>query len=165
MAGVVIERDDPPGAEAEVLGHQRQPLGLAQRELAAGGLDEPQARAQLAGAPPEAGARLVEADAVVVARVLAVVQHAIHPLARVGALPGQRHAIDLGRRQARLAQAGVDGQPRIAGVVLEAREALFGGAGDDRAVAQDGGGRAVGLGDAEDDHRSILTDPYGQTCT
>ena len=51
-----------------------------------------------------------------------------------------------------LGEQRVDRAPRIPGVVLEAREALLGGAADDPTVAEDGRGRAVRLGDPEDDH-------------
>src|SRR5262249_17364886 len=65
--------------------------------------------------------------------------------------------IDVGRPQREITQERVDGETRIAGVVLQAREALLRGAGDDLAVAEDRRRRAVRLADPENDQRRALT--------
>src|SRR5947208_8163101 len=135
--------------------HQMKALALGQVELAARGLDEAEPAAQLAGPAGEA-ATLVEADAVILPRVRGVVEHAVHPLARVRAQAGQRDDVDVGRGETELAQQRVYRLARIAGVVLQPAEALFGCTADDLAVAQDRRGRTVGLGDAEDDHRDVI---------
>src|SRR2546422_1260486 len=74
--------------------HQVKALTLGQIELAARRLDEAEPRAQLAGPAGEA-ATLVEADAVILPRVRGVVEHAVHPLARVRALAGDRKSTRL----------------------------------------------------------------------
>src|SRR5437773_4239808 len=133
--------------------HQMKALALGQVELAARGLDEAEPRAQLAGPAGEA-ATLVEADAVILPRVRGVVEHAVHPLARVRAQAGQRDDVDVGRGETELAQQRVYRLARIAGVVLQPAEALFGCTADDLAVPHDLRRRTVGPGVAADDNRS-----------
>src|SRR5713101_5714951 len=72
------------------------------------------------------------------------------PILRAGAREG--HDVDVGGREVALLEKGVDGQAWIAGVVLQAGEALFGGAAHDAAVPKDGRRGAVCFVDAEDDH-------------
>src|SRR5437899_10323930 len=135
--------------------NQVKALTLGQIDLAARRLEEAGPRAQLAGPAGEA-ATLVEADAVMLPGVRGVVEHAVHPLARVRAQAGQRDDVDVGRGETELAQQRVYRLARIAGVVLQPAEALFGCTADDLAVAQDRRGRTVGLGDAKDDHRYVI---------
>src|SRR5439155_11973452 len=85
-----------------------------------------------------------------------VVMIAVHPLGRVRSRAGQRDYVDVGRGETELAQQRVHRLARIAGVVLQPAEALFGCTADDLAVAQHRRGRTVGLGDAEYDHRDVI---------
>jgi hypothetical protein len=85
------------------------------------------------------------------------VEHPVEPVAGGGAGARERHHVDLGPKHAALLEERVDGETRVARVVFEAGEALFGGAAHDAAVAKDGRRRAVGFIEAEDDHlRSII---------
>src|SRR5262249_15400944 len=155
VAEMVSERLDALAREPEVRGDQAQALALAQIELAAGRLDEAQARAELPG-PAGKPAPLVETDAVVLPRVGRIVEDAIHPVARIRAEAGQGDQIDGGRGETELAQERGHRLARVAGVVLQPAEPLLGRAGDDLAVTQDRRGRTVGFGNAEDDHRDVI---------
>ena len=54
-------------------------------------------------------------------------------------------------------QRGLDGEPREAGILLDAREALLLGGEDDPTVLHKGGGRVVQIGvDPEHMHWSLL---------
>src|SRR6266702_5088778 len=89
-------------------------------------------------------------------QVKALVLGQVELAARGLAQASQRDDVDVGRGETELAQQRVYRLARIAGVVLQPAEALFGCTADDLAVAQDRRGRTVGLGDAEDDHRDVI---------
>src|SRR5207247_3064752 len=76
----------------------------------------------------------------------------VEPLARRDSRHRQGDHVDLGGGDTALLEEGIDGEPGIARVVLETREALFGRAAHDAAGAQNGRGGAVGFVDSEDDH-------------
>jgi hypothetical protein len=157
VTGVVIEGHDALVAQPEMTDDGGTALGVLHLELAEGAVDDAEPRAQLARALAEAARGRLQPHAVVLARVGGVVEHAVHPLAGVGVEAREGDEIDLRGCDAALAQEGVDGPTRIAGVVLEPREALFGGAADDDAVLEDRRRRAVRLRDPEHDHATNLT--------
>ena len=164
MAEMMVVGDDATAVQAEVVGDEAETVALGDLELAARAAGQAETRAELARAPPEAARRLLEPHAVVLAGVVGVVQHPVHPVARVGARAGERHEVDVARSQRELAEQGVDGQARVARVVLQPGEALLGGTAHDGAVAQDRRRRAVGLGDAENDHPADLIRPTLRRC-
>src|SRR2546427_13198335 len=105
--------------------HEVKALALGQVELAARGLDQAEPCAQLAGPAGEAPT-LVEAAAVILPPVRGVVEHAVHPLARVRAQAGPRDNGDVGPGETGLAQQRVHRPARITGAGLQPAEALFG---------------------------------------
>src|SRR5207249_126800 len=103
--------------------------------------------------PPRRGGGAEAVAGIVVGedqRVLAREAPAVVGRGRVGA--GEGHAVDVGGGEAARLETGVEGQARVAGVVLQPGEALFGGAAHDAAVPKDGRRGAVCFVDAEDDH-------------
>ena len=103
VAEMVVVGDDAAPLEAEVIGDERQPLALGELELAARALGQAEPRAELARAPSEPARPLLEAYAVVLAGVVRVVQHAVHPVARVRARAGERDQVDVARGERELA--------------------------------------------------------------
>src|SRR3990172_8751730 len=152
MAGVVVEAKDPVGGNAQMVGDERQSLGLGDAEFAAGGVDQPELGPQLAETFPESATSGRQAHPVVLPAVGLVLERGVEPLLGRHARAGQRDEIDVARRETELRQDRVHGAPGIPRVVLHAGEALFAGAADDLSVLEDGGGRAVGLVDTENDH-------------
>ena len=156
MAGVVIGDAHALVGEPQMARHVTAPRAVAERGLAGRRIEQAELGAELAGASGQPAPRDLEADAVVSPPVGVVAHHPVHPLVGRDARAGEHHAVDGARAQAELAQQRADGEPRVAGVVLQAGEALLGGAGDDRAVTEDGGGRTVRLADAQDDHDATI---------
>src|SRR5262249_34231751 len=151
---------DALARDAEMLSDEREPLGLRDAELPPRGVDQAELGSPLPHLLLEGPARRGPRDTVVLLRVGLVVEHLIEPLARGRPCARQRHEIDLGGTDAALAEERVDGEARVAGVVLEPGEALLGGAADDPTVLEKSGGGAVGLVDAENDHVSgIISGP------
>ena len=152
MAGVVVEAHDPLGRDPQVLGDRVEPLVLGETELATRRAHEPVPGSPLAQRLPEGPAARRPRHAVVLLRVRLVVEYPVLPLACRRAGAGEGHQVDLAGRDPELLEEAIDRAPGIARVVLEPAPTLFGGAADDAPIRQDGRGRAVRLGDPEDDH-------------
>src|SRR5262249_43053067 len=152
--GVMVEGDDARAREAEGGGDEGEARARAGPELARRGRDGAELGPPLPHLLLEGRARRGPRHAVVLLDVGLVVEHTIEPLARGGPGTGQGHEVDLGRRDAALAEQRIDGEARVACVILESGEALLGGASHDPTVLEERRGSAVGLVDAEDDHVS-----------
>src|SRR5262249_60916435 len=119
VAEMMVERRDPAPIDAEMVGHEREAVTLRELELAAGALGQAEPGAQLAGAATKPARRLVEPYAVVRARIVDGVQHAIHPLARVGASAAERDHTDVLWADAEIAREGGHRDGRVYGVGVE----------------------------------------------
>src|SRR6266545_2078331 len=162
MAGVVIDEAHALVRQAEVARHVATSLTVGERRLAGCRVEQAEPCAEFPSAARQRPSRRPEADCVVAAHVGLVAHHPVHPFIGRDAGSGQHDAVDDAWSQAELSQQRVDRAARIAGVVLQAGKPLLGGAADDLAVLEDGGGRAVSLTDAQNDHDPtiITANPY-----
>src|SRR5215467_3208135 len=148
----MVDEVDAIVGHPEMVRHVAAALGVGERGLARRRIEQTELRAELARAAAESAPRRLEAHGVVPAHVRFVAHHTVHPLVGWNSRAGKHDAIDVARTQTAIAQERVDRTARVARVVLQPGEPLFGRAADDLPVAEHGRSRAMSLADPQNDH-------------